>query len=679
MTRGIFIGLMASALGSGFAQQQHMCNDPAPDSTRCYCRTEEIIVEGTRCAGGGVSRSLSTTDDALCCAEGVDMTRRANFASEPTIRGMSGGQISVTIDGMKMVSACVDKMDPITAYVEVENLSRLEVNKGGANLSHAQTIGGSINLVTVKPDPHDPMFFQLETGYESAARLRFARGSGSASTGIVGFRGSASIKRAGDFLAGGDVVIPRSGYAKENYKFDVSAGLGETQTIRVSYIGDNARDIGYPALIMDTRKTETHMVSVEHEWRQVTPEIPSLRTRVYINRVRHWMDDYGRSLEEITSRPIMPSMNMPMYGQTRVLGVLHEARYADANQTVVLNAEVYNLRAFADMTMLSAHAGIPPMYLVNVGDATLTNAGLAGEYTRQVGDATVVSIAGRCDYSRRELLDQMARDALSIYWQGAGSRLSYLAASISASAELKASEDVSLRLTGSRSQRLPTHIENYGYFLYNPMDNSIYVGNPGLSPERSWQSNIAATWRSGPVSASGSVFYVGIDNYIAGLTIISGDLSNRQFPQAFRRFDNIGRARIYGAEVNGTVRQGEHVELQATIRAQDGYSLSLQEPLPLIPPLCGLLRLRLYSDDRWIEGAVRFAGRQSRVSRSILPEDPSAGHAVADFKAGLVLNQTIEIRGGIENIFNLLYHEHVSINNLPSPGRNVYLSVGLRL
>ncbi len=121
------------------------------------------------------------------------------------------------------------------------------------------------------------------------------------------------------------------------------------------------------------------------------------------------------------------------------------------------------------------------------------------------------------------------------------------------------------------------------------------------------------------------------------------------------------------------------MELQATIRAQDGYCLSLREPLPLIPALSGILRLRVFSDDNWAEAAVRFAGRQSRVSRSILPEDPTAGHAVADLRAGFLLMETVEIRAGVENIFSLLYHDHVSINNLPSLGRNVYLSLGLRL
>lgn len=678
----VLISAMVAAFAHGLAQEELEREECCADSVRCYCLKQEIVIEGAQGAGrstAGISRTLTSTDDALRDADGVDFTRRANFASEPTIRGMSGGQLSVTIDGMKMVCACVDKMDPVTAYVEVENLSRLEVVKGGADLSHAQTIGGSINLVTARPLPDEPMHGKIESGYESAPQLWFVRGNGSTSTGPLGFRGSASIKRAGDFRAGADMRIPRSGYSKENYKVDATLKIDDNHLLSASCLADNARDIGYPALIMDTRKTEAYLLSVEHVWQHVAPNIQSLSTRAYMNRVLHWMDDSGRSRDEIDSRAIMPSMNMPMFGETRVIGVQSEARYADTDQSAKVNAEVHQLRAFADMNMLSLKSGIAPMHLVNVGDARLTTVGIAAEYVRQVSPVAFLGAAGRCDYSGRDLLDQTARSALSIYWNGAASRVSYLAASASVSLELRPTSGMSVRWTGSRSQRLPTHIENYGYFLYNPMDNSIYVGNPQLATERSWQTDLTLSWSSRTSSASASLYYVGIENYIAGHTIIPGDPANLQFPQAFRQFDNIGRARIYGAELSGSMGLISHLELRAMIRAQHGQLLSLDEPLPLMPPLTGRLVLRAFWDNSWIEAVARVTGDQSRVSRSILPEDPTAGCALIDLRAGFTVNRRIDLQCGVENVLDRLFHEHTSINNLPGLGRNVYLSLGIGL
>jgi iron complex outermembrane receptor protein len=69
-----------------------------------------------------LTKTFNATDDVLEQVEGVSMMRRANFALEPTIRGYNAGQVAVVIDGMKMHSACVDRMDPVTAYIEIENL-----------------------------------------------------------------------------------------------------------------------------------------------------------------------------------------------------------------------------------------------------------------------------------------------------------------------------------------------------------------------------------------------------------------------------------------------------------------------------------------------------------------------------------------------------------------------------
>jgi outer membrane receptor protein involved in Fe transport len=52
---------------------------------------------------------------------------------------------------MPVYSACVDKMDPVSAYVETENLDRLEIDKDGSNLNLGQQIGGAVNLIPETP------------------------------------------------------------------------------------------------------------------------------------------------------------------------------------------------------------------------------------------------------------------------------------------------------------------------------------------------------------------------------------------------------------------------------------------------------------------------------------------------------------------------------------------------
>ncbi len=122
---------------------------------------DEVMVKGDRARLSDPSSSThnqNATEDLMDRIPGADFIQRANFAWEPVIRGMNGGQVGLVIDGMKVVGACIDRMDPTSAYVEVENLERLELTKGGFDLNTGSQIGGSINLMTEKPTLTRPFF-----------------------------------------------------------------------------------------------------------------------------------------------------------------------------------------------------------------------------------------------------------------------------------------------------------------------------------------------------------------------------------------------------------------------------------------------------------------------------------------------------------------------------------------
>ncbi|MBX2943562.1 MAG: TonB-dependent receptor plug domain-containing protein [Cyclobacteriaceae bacterium] len=93
----------------------------------------------------------ANTEDILSRMNGVYLIRRSAYGQEPVIRGMSAGQINVTIDGMRMFSACTDKMDPVTIYVEPQNLKSIDASLGTNGNSMGSTIGGGLNLRLAEP------------------------------------------------------------------------------------------------------------------------------------------------------------------------------------------------------------------------------------------------------------------------------------------------------------------------------------------------------------------------------------------------------------------------------------------------------------------------------------------------------------------------------------------------
>jgi outer membrane receptor protein involved in Fe transport len=80
----------------------------------------------------------------------------------------------------------------------------------------------------------------------------------------------------------------------------------------------------------------------------------------------------------------------------------------------------------------------------------------------------------------------------------------------------------------------------------------------------------------------------------------------------------------------------------------------------------------------WSEAGVRFAAGQNQASQQILQEDATPAWFVGDVRVGLTLAERCDVRFGVENVLDRLYHEHFAINNLPSRGRNVYVNIAWR-
>ena len=76
------------------------------------------------------SKPLTSIDDYLQKSPKVDMIKRGAYAWEPIINSMPTERTLITIDGMRIFGACTDKMDPITSYIEVSNLSEATICSG---------------------------------------------------------------------------------------------------------------------------------------------------------------------------------------------------------------------------------------------------------------------------------------------------------------------------------------------------------------------------------------------------------------------------------------------------------------------------------------------------------------------------------------------------------------------
>ncbi len=628
--------------------------------------SERIVIEGHRGSrlDEGDRRWQTTAEDAMRQADGVTMLRRGAFAQEISVRGFGADRVATVIDGMKVHGACSDRMDPVASYVEVENLERLDIARGAFDMTQAQPAAGSVSLVTRKPAFDVPWTVDAELGWESAAgtqRLRAGTG-GSLATDLA-MRLTASMRRAGDFRAGGGEVLAHSGYAKTNYKADLAWRAGDAHRLTASWIGDDAWDVGFPALIMDTRRTIAQIVSLEHLWSRPAAWLPSLRTLLYANRIDHWMDDSER---DVTQRLVMPGMYMPMYGRTRTAGFRSELRYLAGSGTGLLVAELTHLDAYADMWMHLLD-GTGSAWLTNLGDVVDQRASLAAEHAQQLSEAVLLRGTLRMEASRRDVGLERFRRQLEAFQPGVDVRRFLSGLSAGTTLDLRVMQQVRLRTSLAAATRLPSHLESHGFYSYSYTEAAFLIGNPMLKPERSLQAEVSAEFVEGSASLRGSVYVNAIHDYISS-EFLSADT---------RRYTNVSRATVAGGELRGTMTIGESVDCMASLAYTEGRNDVTGESLPLIAPLTGTLAIGWHSATVWIGADLRAATRQTRIAERTTFEDETAGFAVLGLRARWQATGAIEVLAGVENILDHRYHEHLSVNNLPAPGRNIHL--GLRV
>ncbi|MEM1041410.1 MAG: TonB-dependent receptor [Bacteroidota bacterium] len=640
---------------------------------------DAVLVSGERAVAGDPAasgRTPATTDDLLARLSGVGMIQRANFAWEPVVRGYQGGQIALTVDGMPVYGACVDKMDPASSYVEPENLAAVEVAKGAADLSRGSQIGGAVNLVTERP-AFGVLAAEAETGVESQGAARRVRGAANVGGERWALRASGSYRAADDYAPGGAERVATSGYEKRNIAVAGALRLGDGHRLSAQVIADDAWLVGYPALLMDATLAQARIASLDYEGR--APGLDRLRLRLYRNRVEHTMDDRFRDVME---RPVMRGMYMPMAGYTDVWGGQAEAGRLLGRTDLALTADVHRVRQFGDMFMFSLFPGIRDMVLLNVGDARALNGAVTLEARRALGDRWAVTASARLDATARDThRDEIRQLFASRYGAGDLAR-NLLVPSLSATATYALSPRTRLRLSLADAGRLPTIVEQYGHYVYNYVDGYFYTGRPDLKPERSRQLEVGVAHAGDVLAVEAAAFGHLLQDVVVGVAdseVVPG-LSGSTY--RFRLYDNAERGWMAGGELSALADLGGLVPglaASASVSATFGQNVSFGEPLPLIPPVSGLVALR-YDRAAWsAEAESRWALAQNRVAFEAFEELPTDGYNVLALRFGWEPAGRVSVEAGAENLFDTFYRDHLALSDLAARGRSLYLSLGFNL
>jgi iron complex outermembrane receptor protein len=635
------------------------------------------------------SSRFSSIDKINARLDGISLVRRGAYAMEPQMHGFSGGQINITIDGMRMFGACTDKMDPVTSYIEPDNLESLEITHGTSGNHHGSTVGGSFDMLLKEPDTSPDRGFSVVAGmgYESASQGLNANGAFEVNREKWALRSSATYRKHSSYTDGDGEIVSHSQYEKINLHSVLKYELDPDNIFRFDFLLDDACDVGYPALPMDVGQANARIYALQYERFFRNGKVDRLKTKLYYNTVYHLMDDSRRDstffLDEEpggTADTVYMRMDMPGWSDTWG-GFIETGINLNENNHLYLKFDDYLNHSRANMTMYMNQPGFPgepPMYAETWPDMYRNVAGAFARNTNYLKQSLKLILEARLEYSTSRVTSETGWRQFAIF--GYDINRNYV--------EFPKSLNITLNFRKAAwivdggigySERLPTSSEQFGFFLYNALDGFDYLGNPdiGMESSRLVRANIHFARRDFKASLRNQFSFV--KDYILGR--VDRDIPPMNlYASGLKRYENLSHAILYGTSL-----QMQWIPVQGL----NFYSLSKYtyartdegEPLPLIPPLKNISFCRVQKKSLSLQAEGEFSSAQYRISPSF-GEIPTDAFAIFHIRASWswkISRSLLEISSGVENIFNKSYSEHLDWGHYLRPGRNVYVHLNLRI
>jgi len=596
------------------------------------------------------------------------------YGFDPVLRGFKYDQLNLVIDGSQTASAaCPNRMDPASSQIPVNMISKVEVIKGPYSLRYGNAFGGTINFKSSAPtfsETFKPVG-RLGTSYESNGNVIRTEGVGGFSGSVVDLKVFGSYSQGNDYTDGDGVVIPAH-FNRLNWGGKLGFKLSEKQNMGFMVSNNRAKDVDFPSLPMDLRSDDTWLVNASHAAYFYGKSLSSINTTVYFTKVNHLMDNYDKII-------IPRTTDAETLAKTLNYGGRSEFRF-DFKTGYLFSGLDYRFEsAEGDRTRKMLMGPMAGKTMVdNVWqDAWIQRGGLFGEYHLEKTDYQVV-VSGRIDYNKSNANDPAPAFSAEYPKLESG----YFNPSLSAGGTKMFNQKTSVSLWLGTAQRSPGIAERYINFFPIGLDPYEMLGNPQLEPETNNQADLVFQFVTLKTSISVDLFSSFLRNYIS--SEIDPDLKPMMSTSpGVRRYINIDKAFVTGFEIGWKQQLFRNIRHDLSVVYTYGEDQNLNEPLPEIPPL--EIKYRLagnFLKDRILpEILFRQVLKQDRIATSY-GETESPAFNVFDFRLSWLVTKNITLTGGVENIFDTAYYEHlsrsvrdVSMRPIYSPGRSFYATL----
>lgn len=661
MKRRKLLILFLFAGTSMFAQQAEIQVDSLKN---VELKTIEVFGEAKRNIETEMKMAVSV-DEFLASSEQISFIKRGAYAWEPLLNNMSMERSTITIDGMHIFGACTDKMDPVTSYVESNNLAGIDIKSGQEGGLHGSTVAGNIELKRKQSrftTAQNGFKGSYQTGFELNNKQFFNLGNVSFSNEKWVADASISYRQAGNYFDGNQKEIKHSQFKKFNTSLGVAYKTSELSSVRLDGIFDMAKDVGFPALPMDLWLSRGLITSVSYKQLFEKSWIRLWDTKLYFNTMEHYMDD--------TTRP-ENLVHMDMPGWSTTYGLLSKINLKNDNYSSEIQLNAYKNSSIAEMRMYPQDRSKRTMFAYTWPWVTTSYAGISMNNAWDISRNHQMNFGGSLGLNHHYA---KYPDFNWIFYPGASQEKNRILPSLFLSYHSDY-QSIKFSLGSGYGHRAPSVSEAYGYYIYNSFDRYDYIGNPDLKNEISYEINASAEISGERFSLTAQANYFYIQNYIIGKILNLGSPMNYQ-SVGVKAYTSLDYATIFNLSLKARYDVLKHLHWNGILtyaRGKDNQSGNL----PFIRPLNYQTSLQAHLGNFGIQTSLNGDFKQRNFS-PFYGEDSTPAYMIWNLSADYNwrFNQyKVTLQVGAENLLNEYYSTYADWGNIPRMGRNLFTSV----
>lgn len=629
--------------------------------------------------------------EALENLAGVWALRQAASGAEPVIRGLGAERVQTVLGAVPLYGACPGRMDPPATYLGGVGTQAVSLFRQGGGWGLGP--GGTGGAIVASPDYRRPAHQApgltpfAEAGYRSARESYHARAGIFGGTEKLDLSFGLEKKEAEDYEAPDGTTVParaqsRAAAASLGVRLDPDTRLWGA----VNYMREE--DVDFPSLPMDNLETDFWVANAGLS--RSYPGGGTLRRLELtggFSTIDHFMGNaykVSRALQDATTD-----------ADTRTQAVHLVGDLAPGHGLELTTGLDFN-RLGRDATRTRIILASGDTYLDRLWpDAVQATVGGHAHLRQSLNPTLHLEIGGRVDLtdSKARAADEPSLGGLSVREQYV--RFNGAEAADTDRSETLAAVDLSLEKTWAAGSRafLRTALSSRAagvterYYAFGPAPGGYLIGNPTLAAEKKLEAETGLRLGEGPLVAQANLFYARVGDYILPSVVLRGDVNGDGISDTVKGFTNVD-ARLYGGELGVEFRPSGRLRLPVTLAYVRGRNTSEDRDLPEIPSLTLTAEAQLLACPRtstWLTFGALAASDQEKID-PLFPENRTPGHTVFHVALDTRPVAGLRVRLGVENLFDRLYHDHLTRpallpagdlaagQEIPAPGRDVRLS-----